>query len=76
MRLGRITALRRQDGGVRGIVVGDVLRWLVVRTMAKLIAEEVEGHSTPTIRYEDESRKRMCRTHIVNSNGCSHICVN
>ena len=29
VRLGRITALQKPDGGVRGIVVGDALRRLV-----------------------------------------------
>ena len=35
LRMGRVTALRKPDGGVRGIVVSDVLRRLVARTMAK-----------------------------------------
>ena len=35
MRLGRLTALKKPDGGVRGIVVSDVLRRLVARTIAK-----------------------------------------
>ena len=42
IRLGRITALRKPDGGVRGIVVADFLRRLVVRTIAKQIAKQVE----------------------------------
>ena len=43
LRLGRLTALNKPDGGVRGIVVSDVLRRLVARTIAKqcsLVAEE------------------------------------
>ena len=39
LRLGRLTALRKPDGGVRGIVVGDVMRRLVARTMAKQVAK-------------------------------------
>ena len=35
LRLGRITALQKPDGGVRGIVVGDVFRRLIARTMAQ-----------------------------------------
>ena len=35
MRMGRLTALKKLDGGVRGIVVSDVLRRLVARTIAK-----------------------------------------
>ena len=32
IRLGRLTALRKTDGGVRGIVAGDIVRRLVART--------------------------------------------
>ena len=42
IRLGRMTALSKTEGGVRGIVVGDILRRLVARTMAKQIAKKVE----------------------------------
>ena len=35
IRLGQMTALRKPDGGVRGIVVGDIVRQLVARTIAK-----------------------------------------
>ena len=34
LRRGRITALAKPDGGVRGIVAGDVFRRLVSRTSA------------------------------------------
>ena len=47
IRLGRLTALRKPDGGVRGIVVGDILRRLVARTMAKQVASEVEKATAP-----------------------------
>ena len=52
--LGRSIALRKPDGGVRDIGVGDVLRRLVGRTRAKQMAEEVEAatsffqHALPT----------------------------
>ena len=39
---GRMTALAKEDGGVRGIVTGDVLRRLVARTMAH--------HSGPAVK--------------------------
>ena len=35
VRLGRFTALQKPDGGVRGIVAGDVVRKLVARTMSQ-----------------------------------------
>ena len=47
IRLGRLTALRKLDGGVRGIVVGDILRRLVARTMAKQVSSEVEKATAP-----------------------------
>ena len=45
--LGRLIVLKKPDGGVRGIVVGDVLRRLVGRTMAKQVTKEVEAATSP-----------------------------
>ena len=42
VRMGRITALRKPAGGVRGIVVGDVIRRLVARTVAQQVGSNVE----------------------------------
>ena len=39
---GQIIVLRKLTGGVRGIIVGDVFRRLVARTMAKQMAVRVE----------------------------------
>ena len=36
LRRGRLTALQKPGGGVRGIVAGDVIRRLVARTIAQL----------------------------------------
>ena len=47
VRVGRMTALQKLDGGVRGIVVGDVFRRLVARTIAKQFAEQAEGATHP-----------------------------
>ena len=47
IRLGRMTALQKPDGGIRGIVVGDVLRRLIARTMAQQIADAVEAATAP-----------------------------
>ena len=47
LRLGRLTALRRPNGGVRGIVAGDILRRLVARTMAQQYAVRVEKATSP-----------------------------
>ena len=45
--LGRMTALKKPDGGVRGIVVGDIIRRLVARTMAKQVSKQVEAATAP-----------------------------
>ena len=47
MRLGRLTALNKPDGAVREIVVGDVMRRLVARTMAKQVAKKAEEATAP-----------------------------
>ena len=47
IRMGRMTALRKGDGGVRGIVVGDVTRRLVARTIAQQLGRAVETATAP-----------------------------
>ena len=47
IRLGRMTALKKPDGGVRGIVVGDIVRRLVARTMVKQVSKQVEAATAP-----------------------------
>ena len=47
IRCGRLTALRKPDGGVLGIVVGDVFRRVVARTIAKQIVDKVEEATSP-----------------------------
>ena len=47
LRLGRITALAKPDGGIRGIVVGDVLRRVVAKTIAQQIGDQVEKATAP-----------------------------
>ena len=43
VRVGRMTALQKPDGGVRGIVVGDVVRRLVARTLAQQFGPQAES---------------------------------
>ena len=45
--MGRLTALSKPDGGVRGIVVGDILRRLVARTIAKQVSKQAEAATAP-----------------------------
>ena len=47
VRLGRLTALTKPDGGVRGIVAGDVVRRLVARTMSQQWGPAVERATSP-----------------------------
>ena len=47
IRLGRITALSKPSGGVRGIVSGDIIRRLVARTVAQQLNPEVEKATAP-----------------------------
>ena len=57
IRLGWMTALSKPDGGVRVIVVGDLIRRLVARTMSKQIAKKVEETTAPfPMRPHNESR--------------------
>ena len=62
IRLGRLTALQKPDGGVRGIVVGDVFRRLVARTIAQQYAKlgEAATHSFPR-RTSSNSRNAHAR---------------
>ena len=47
LRMERMTALRKPDGGVRAIVVGDLFRRLVSRTLAKHFAQQAEDATAP-----------------------------
>ena len=47
VRIGRMMALQKPQGGVRGIVVGDFLRRSVARTLAQQLGPAVELHTSP-----------------------------
>ena len=47
LRMGRITALQKPNGGVRGIVAGDAIRRLVSRTIAQELRHAVERAAAP-----------------------------
>ena len=65
IRLGRTTALRKPDGGVRGIVVGDFLRRLIARTIAKQIAKLVEVATAPWQYALTTRAGRECVAHVL-----------
>ena len=47
IHIGRLTALSKPDGGVRGVVAGDIIRRLVARTMAQQLQQAVEVATAP-----------------------------
>ena len=47
LRMGRVTALQKPNGSVRGIVASDVFRRLVARTMAQQLGPAIERATTP-----------------------------
>ena len=47
IRMGRMTALQKDYGGVRGIVAGDIIRRLVARTVAQQLSPIVERVTAP-----------------------------
>ena len=65
VRVGRMTALQKPDGGVRGIVVGDVMRRLVARTLAQQFGPQAEGATHP-FQYALSTRAGTeCVAHVV-----------
>ena len=64
VRLGRVTALRKPSGGIRGIVVGDVFRRLA-RTIAQQINPAVEQATAP-FQYVLTTRAGVeCVAHVI-----------
>ena len=67
IKMGRMTALQKHDGGVHGIVVGDVVRRLVARTIAQQFTEEAEA-VTHLFQYALSTRVGTeCVAHVVQS---------
>ena len=62
IRLGRLTALKKPDGGVRWIVVGDIMRRFVARTIAKQVAKEADTAPFRRTHHADFDRSRW-RSH-------------
>ena len=66
IRLGkRMTALSKLDGGVRGIVVGDVLWRLVARTISKQVIEKVEAATAPFQHALSTKAGCECVAHVL-----------
>ena len=56
--LGRLVALRKPSGGSRGLVVGDLLRRLVARTLAQQFSQQLDAASMHSPRGQE--RRRSC----------------
>ena len=65
LRLGRLTALQKPRGGVRGIVVGDVVRRLVGRTMAQQLGKVVEAATAPHQHALSTRAGTECVAHVL-----------
>ena len=65
LRLRRLTALRKSNGKVRGIVTGDVFRRLVARTLAQQVGEEVEQATAPFQFALSTRAGTECVAHLV-----------
>ena len=65
IRLGRLTALQKPSGGVRGIVAGDILRRIVAHTIAQQISSHVERTTAP-FQYAMSTRPcTECIVHVL-----------
>ena len=78
VRLGRMIALQKPDGGVRGIVVGDVFRRSVGRTLAEQYAEQGQAATHPfQYALPNPCRHGMCCTRCAGAyqsrSKCHHL---
>ena len=65
LRVGRLTALQKPNGGVGGIVAGDVFRRLVARTMAQQLGPAIERATSP-FQYALSTRAGTdCTAHAI-----------
>ena len=60
-------ALCKPDGGVRGVVVGNILRRLVAKTMAKQVSKEAETATAPFQHALSTKAGCECVAHLLQS---------
>ena len=53
LKMGRVTALRKPHGKIRGIVIGDIIRRLVARTIAQQVALACVAHAIQSLTELD-----------------------
>ena len=65
VQAGRMTALKKDDGGVRGIVAGDVVRRLVTTTMSQQLGSATKAATAPC-QYALSTRSGCeCVAHVL-----------
>ena len=65
LRMGRVTALQKPNGSVRGIVASDVFRRLVARTIAQQLGPAIERATSP-FQYALSTRAGTeCTAHAI-----------
>ena len=69
VRAGRMTALKKPDGGVRGIVVRDVVRRLVARTMSQQLGPATMAATAPHQFALSTRAGCECVAHILQNPG-------
>ena len=67
LRLGRRTAFSKPDGGVRGVVVGDIIRRLFAKTIAKQVSKKAESATAPFQYALSTKAGCECVAHILQS---------
>ena len=67
VRMGRITALQKLTGGVRGIVAGDIIRGFVARTIAQQLGPAIERATAPFQHALTTRAGCECIGHILQS---------
>ena len=67
LRMGRITALQKPNGGVRGIMAGDAIRRLVSRTIAQQLGPAVERATAPHQYAMSTKSGCECIAHVLQS---------
>ena len=67
LKMGRVTALRKPNGKISGIVIGDIMRRLVARTIAQQVVLAVEEATAPFQYALSTKRGGECVAHAIQS---------
>ena len=67
LKMERVTALRQPNGKIRGILIGDIMRRLVARTIAQQVALAVEEATAPFQFALSKKGGGECVAHAIQS---------